>query len=281
MSRGALGVIGRLFGSAAAFFSRTREFGPVDLVAALAALGIAPGDVVMVHSGFEPRHGFRGTPMEFIDALIRAVGPQGTLVMMSMPFRGKSAHAWLSAGKPFDVRRSVSMVGIVSEVFRRRKDVVRSVHPTHPVAVWGAEVQRFTAPCGDPAPFGPRSPFGRLLELDGKVLLYGVPFQRMTFEHFIEDHMQALLPVPLYRPAERAAVIGHDRVEREMEVLTLTDEVNRCRRSRRLERALRKARALRVGRVGGASLMLGDARAMIAAVDGLVERGWRFHRRPR
>ncbi len=253
-------------------------FGPAEVVDTLRHLGVVAGDTIMVHVGFEPQHGFTGTPVELAQAFCDAVGPEGTVVMLTMPYQGISSHAYLQQGKPYDVRRSVSRVGIVTEVFRRRKDVVRSLHPTHPVAAWGAQQAEMARLSADPAPFGPDSPFGRLVRLGGKVVLYDVPFKRMTFEHYLEDHVQAVLPVPLYRPAVDVEVVDRDKTRRTVRVQTLTAEVNARRNSKALEKALRSEGLLREARLSLAPVMVADAREMQATVDARVARGWRFHR---
>ena len=61
--------------------------------AALSALGLRPGQVVMVHSSFDRFAGFTGKPSEVIQALEDAVGPEGTLLMPTLPFTGE--HPWI------------------------------------------------------------------------------------------------------------------------------------------------------------------------------------------
>ena len=56
-----------------------RSYDGRELVAALRSMGIESGDTVMLHSAFEPQHGFRGTTEDLIDAFLTAVGPQGHL----------------------------------------------------------------------------------------------------------------------------------------------------------------------------------------------------------
>jgi aminoglycoside 3-N-acetyltransferase len=229
-------------------------FGPAEVVDTLRHLGVVAGDTIMVHVGFEPQHGFTGTPVELAQAFCDAVGPDGTVVMLTMPYQGISSHAYLQQGKPYDVR------------------------PTHPVAAWGAQQAEMARLSADPAPFGPDSPFGRLVRLGGKVVLYDVPFKRMTFEHYLEDHVQAVLPVPLYRPAVEVEVVDRDKTRHTVRVQTLTAEVNARRNSKALEKALRSEGLLREARLSLAPVMVADARAMQATVDARVARGWRFHR---
>ena len=126
-----------------AWLARTfRSYGRAELLQALRQLGVAPGDTVMLHSAWSAAHGFRGSIDELIDVFAEAVGPQGHLLMVSLPFGGASID-WLERGRAFDVRRTPSMMGMVSEMFRRRADVLRSLHPTHPILARGPQAARF------------------------------------------------------------------------------------------------------------------------------------------
>ena len=49
-----------------------------------------------------------------------------------------------------------------------------------------------------PYPCGPDSPLERLLELDAKMVYFGLPFLGFTFVHYIEHQIQAELAFPLY-----------------------------------------------------------------------------------
>ena len=83
------------------FFS----YGTKELVCGLRTLGIASGDNVMLHSAFEQRRGFRGSIDELIGVFLEAVGPQGNLLMVSMPYRSSSLE-YLSKRKAFDVGKA-------------------------------------------------------------------------------------------------------------------------------------------------------------------------------
>src|SRR3989449_7833945 len=175
-------------------------FTAADLCNALQRLGVERGDFLMVHSSFDKFLGFRGGPGEAIRALQDVVGPRGTLMMPTLPFTG-SAIEYTSRDLVFDVRRTASRMGFITEVFRRGPEVVRSLHPTHSVAVWGNNVDAIVAghhvaetPCGRP------TPYGRLLEYDGKILFAGVPVSTMTFFHFVEEELEPRMPFPVFAP---------------------------------------------------------------------------------
>src|SRR5688500_18720751 len=88
-------------------------YGEADLLAALRSLGIRDGDTLMVHAGFNRLSGFKGSPSRLIDTLLEAIGSQGNLLMVSMAYMS-SAYEYLKQGKPFDVRKTVSHMGLVS-----------------------------------------------------------------------------------------------------------------------------------------------------------------------
>jgi len=172
-------------------------FTPADLQRALRQLGVAAGDVVMVHSAFDRFQGFQAGPVEVVRALQDSVGPRGALMMPTIPFQGTAVE--YARGDPiFDARQTVSRMGLITEMFRRSPGVVRSNHPTHSMAVWGhravaiiAGHERAESPCGR------LTPYGRLLDHDGKILLMGVSPSTMTFCYFVAEDLEPRLPVPV------------------------------------------------------------------------------------
>ena len=173
-------------------------FAPAQLSAALKRVGVEAGDVLMVHSSFDRFAGFSGGVMDVVDALQQAVGPAGTLMMPTIPFAG-SALEYVQSGRTFDVRRTPSMMGIVSELFRRSPGVVRSVHPTHSVAARGPGAEELLAGhhlAGTPC--GAGSPWTRLLDVHGKILLLGTDIRAMTFFHACEELLEPHMPFSLF-----------------------------------------------------------------------------------
>jgi aminoglycoside 3-N-acetyltransferase len=136
-----------------------RSFGIPELVQALRSLGVESGDALMVHSSFSSDSGFTGSPNEFIDALIEVIGPKGHLLMVSMSYMS-STYEYLQQGTVFDMRKTISYMGLLSESFRRRSGVLRSQHPTHPILALGPKANWLVGdhgkclyPCGIGSPF--------------------------------------------------------------------------------------------------------------------------------
>lgn len=254
------------------------SYDPEALVGALRRLGVAAGDAVMLHSAFEPHHGFRGTSDDAIDAFQRAIGPDGHLLMVSMPYRSSSIE-YLEKGKTFDVRRTPSGMGLVSEMFRRRPGVLRSLHPTHPVLAAGPRAAWFIAghehclhPCG------PGTPFDRLLEADGKVVFFNVGFAYFTFFHWLEHRVATRLGLPLYaEPPFDAPVVAADGTRRIVRTYVYSRAAIRRRRYDILESRLRRERVIRRTRVGATTVLAVNLRDVTECVDRMLRDGVIFY----
>jgi aminoglycoside 3-N-acetyltransferase len=257
---------------------RLFAYSEAQLEAAIASLGVQPGDAVMVHSGFAPTSGFAGTPGDVIEVLLRAVGPAGHLLMLSIPYRG-SSQGYAESDPLFDVRRTPSKVGVVSELFRRRPGVLRSLSPLHPVAVHGplaawlvADHDAALRSCGK------GTPFERFLSLNGKLLFFDAPYQSMTFMHYIEDACRDRLPVELYDPTPRAIRVRDDAGrEREVQHLVFSAAARARRHVAPVEAALRRDGALRLRRVGNSRLQCVAARDVLRCSCRLLDEGSGFY----
>ncbi|WP_412851818.1 AAC(3) family N-acetyltransferase [Ectothiorhodospira shaposhnikovii] len=236
----------------------------------------------MVHASWRPGNGFLGRPSDMVTTLKDLVGHQGLLIMPSLTYQNESSREFLARGVPMDVRRSPSQMGLLSEVFRRGKGVRRSLSPTHPLLAWGHRAEEFLVGHDEAlVPFGPQSPFGRLLEWNGKILTIDAPFSTVTFTHFLEDRIAQTLPVPLYEPEPmEGTVIDYEGVARKVPVKVLSATANRLRRDDLLEAELLKEGVLKRRRVGNTRLGLLDCRAMTEVVDHLVASGRHFFDSP-
>ena len=149
----------------------------------LAALGLQQGDTVLVHSSIKAVGEIDGGADTLLDALQETVGEEGLLVLPT--------HSWAyinDLNPTFSVERSPSCVGKLPEIFRHRPGVVRSLHPTHSVAAWGRDAAEYCAghECFD-TPCAWDSPWGRLAQRKGKILMLGCSLARKTFVHGVEE----------------------------------------------------------------------------------------------
>lgn len=257
-------------------------YGPEDVIKKLRQCGVLPGTTLIVHSSWLQYNGFRGKPADLVKAFKNAVGPEGLLVMTSMPYHNMSSAQWLAKGKPMNVRRSPSMMGLVSEVFRRSEGVVRSLSATHPLLAWGAAAEEFVAGHQNTdRPFGPDSPFAKLLDKDAIILGFDAAFSAFTFTHFVEDQITETLPIPLYEPeAVRGVVIDYEGNEVIQMVYVISAKANQLRREERLVAHLEKTASLLKGRIGNTTLTWIRAKALLRGAIELAQVGDHFFDQP-
>lgn len=244
-----------------AYLRRFRSFDARDIEKTLRNVGIKAGDVVFVHSAYNAFEGFSGKPTNVIAALETAVGPDGTLMMPSMPFTG-TALDYIAQSKSTDIRRTPSRMGILTEVLRRQKGTWRSLHPTHPVLAKGRLAEQLTTgheqaatPCGD------NSPFAKLPKVGAKILFLGTSIETMTFFHYLEEAYEAKLPAsPFTSETVQTRVKDGDRSE--IVTMRLFDpNLSRKRRIARMWPRLEQCESTRFAKVGTLTI------SVIAAVD--------------
>jgi len=258
--------------------SHFRSYGPGELLDALRSIGVEEGDTIMLHSAFRESNGFRGTPTDVADAFLTAVGESGNLIMVSLPTTGAS-YEYLNRLSVFDVRKTPSRMGLISEFFRRREGVLRSLHPSHPMLAFGPKASWIVEGhelC--PYPCGPGTPFDKAVELKGKLVFFDTGLGKMTFFHWLEHRIQDKLGVPLYH-AEPYTVPVVDRHGNSGVVRTLafSREIIDRRRDYILHAEMFRAGIVRRCRVGNTKLLAVELEDVIRCVDDMVNRGLFFH----
>jgi aminoglycoside 3-N-acetyltransferase len=177
-----------------------------EIVSGLRQLGIADGDVLLVHSSLRSFGYVEGGPEAVIDALLESAGAGGTVMVPTLTGRRKD-----SAESPpvFDVRNTPCWTGTIPETFRKRPSAIRSLHATHSVAAVGpAAVFLTSGHAKSPTPCGQDSPYLRLAELDGKVVFLGVGLNVCTLLHTVEELAQS--PYHMMPQAVAARITDYD-----------------------------------------------------------------------
>ncbi len=153
-----------------------------DLKKGFAELGLRAGMKVNVHSSLSSFGHVEGGADTVIDALMETLTEEGTLMMPSFNHGAPYQH-----GEIFDVRKTKSVSGIITDTFWRREGVRRSLNCTHPFAVWGKDADRYVANLTCEKVCEDASPIGQMYHDGGYVLLLGVDYGSNTFHHFVEE----------------------------------------------------------------------------------------------
>ncbi len=161
------------------------EFDQQRLADDIAAAGVAAGTTLIVHSSLSSIGRVAGGAPTVIRALLAVLGPRGTL---AMPAATPQCAADPEGAAPlFDRRTTPTSLGAIPEAFRTWPGTLRSDHPLESVCARGPLAPEITREHPRAFSEGPGSPFARLHELDSRILLLGVGFNRCTALHFAES----------------------------------------------------------------------------------------------
>jgi len=169
-----------------------------------AALGVATGDVILVHTAFGTVGFIAGSQQALMEGLADAVGPAGTIVMTAQTGLSDPAE-WVNPPVPeswWDViRKSIPAFdlastpsrgqGLMPEYFRTLPGVVRSDHPAVSFTARGPHAKELMAGHTLKADLGDASPLGKMVSAGAKILLIGVDYEPCTAMHLAEDRAQA------------------------------------------------------------------------------------------
>jgi len=169
-----------------------------DLISAFRATGLQEGDGVYLQSAMSRFGRIEGGPATVVAALEEVVGPQGLIAMPAFPIVG-GAQEYLASVPVFDLLRTPSRMGAVSEHFRKTPGTVRSLHPTHSICARGPGADAIVAghERAD-TPFGHGTPFPRLIERGVRALAFGTGAHVFTFFHTFEDVRPGGFPLDVY-----------------------------------------------------------------------------------
>jgi len=161
-------------------------------------LGLTEGDLVYVHSGMDGLS--LAFPFYRILFLIREViGTSGTVLFPTYPNHRISSYEYLRQGKIFDVRRTPSYTGILTEFARRQSNAVRSLHPTKSVCAIGPAAKEITATHHlSPYPYDTCSPYYKLIAGGGKIVGLGATTNYISFGYCVDDSLKEKFPVRVY-----------------------------------------------------------------------------------
>ncbi|MGH7142658.1 MAG: AAC(3) family N-acetyltransferase [Planctomycetota bacterium] len=220
----------------------------------LARLGVRRGGVLLVHASFKALSPVPGGAETVMAGLLEAITARGTLLMPAL------SYTTVTPEQPvFEQAQTPSCVGYLSEFFRTRAGTQRSLHPTHSVCAVGPQAGALlNAHRNSKTPVGEHSPFRKLRDMDGQILMLGCGLKPNTSMHGVEE----LQPPPyLYGPVVVYTVKPGDGMAFEMRLRTHGFQ-GFAQRYDRIEALLAPAGHLRKGTVAGAESFLIEAPAM-------------------
>ena len=156
-----------------------------DLMNAMTEMGLQSTDTILIHSSMKSIGEVEGGADTVLDVFMEYF-VDGLLILPT--------HTWANMSEThniYDPENEPSCVGLLTNLFRKREGVHRSLHPTHSLAAFGKDSIDFlqgedniTTPCS------PEGCYNRLRERNAKILLLGVNHSRNTYLHCVEEVLQ-------------------------------------------------------------------------------------------
>ena len=161
-----------------------KKYTTEDLVEELKKIGIKNGDNIFLHSSWDSFYNYTGSVKEMVAALSDLVGESGTIAMPAFPYTKGMKNAPV-----FNLKRTMSGAGMITEVFRRSEGVQRSRNVRHsvcakgPLADYLTKDHQLSLTC-----FDEMSPYYRICEKGFKILSLGIPpYQIGTITHVVHS----------------------------------------------------------------------------------------------
>ena len=186
----------------------------------LRALGVATGDLLVVHTSVKALGWIPGGAVAVAQALLDAVGDAGTVTVPTQTAGNSDPMAWQHPPVPedwwpvirehtpaFDPALTPSeWMGKVPEVLRTWPGARRSTHPQTSFAAVGPLAEEVVAVHDLDSQCGERSPLATLERLGARILILGATFGSCTAFHLAEYRVPGAAP----RKSDGAAVRTED-----------------------------------------------------------------------
>jgi aminoglycoside N3'-acetyltransferase len=235
----------------------------------LRRFGFFPGATIYVHTSMDKisRRVPGITPTRLMELLKELVGKEGTLMVPTFPFDGLQYH-YIQSVRVFNVQRTPSLVGLFTEVFRRSEGVVRSRHPTHPIAAWGRHSRELVAEHHLGTAFGEKSPVYKMQDWNGLVAGLGVTPKRCFTPYHVAEELHPKSHAMHYRDeyVEMVIVDGEEKFPYRIKPM----RPDRLRRYGCGERILKRERILRYERIKGLEFSSASVHEFLARSSELI-----------
>lgn len=244
----------------------------LEIFAELEKINAPRDSVVLVHSSLRAIGDTEGRGEGFLEALIDYFTADGGILCIP-------THTWANISDEskitLDLINPSTCIGTLPNIAANHHNAVRSMHPTHSMAIFGekSRVQDFAS--GEERltiPAHPSGCYGKIFENDGYILLIGVSHNRNTYLHCVEEML--CIPNRIAKEA-KSATIRHKsgKIEhRKMHPHEAVEIGDVSLRYPKYEPAFRYHNCIVDGKLGNAPLQLCNARKMKEVMELIYQR---------
>jgi aminoglycoside N3'-acetyltransferase len=238
----------------------------VELLKYLGEIGVKGGALALIHTGIDgleildeedrPQANSVAKALLLMEDLLGLVGPDGTLVMPTHAKYQTDALAGevVAESVPvYDPRRSACSVGLINELFWRKKGVKRSLFPYNMLAAFGPladELLRDNLNERKPSPHGADSGYYRISQRNGLVVSVGVPLREcITIAHVVEE-VRSDWPIKDFFAEQRYGVVQEGEIREWTVRIRRDDYAKFCYCRKKMGRDLVEEGVIHEGLVG-------------------------------
>jgi aminoglycoside 3-N-acetyltransferase len=222
-------------------------------------LGIVKGDHVAVALSFKSIGIIENGPDTLIDSLLEVIGPEGTLMMNA--HTNSFPLSEVSRDYLFDPSLTIPNTGIVPRTMLKRKNAIRSRHPTCSVVALGKLSKYLTDEHDEYSQ--PYLPFNKLAQVGGKLLCIGIDGRLVALRHEAQ-RMAGLFIVPEFWGVLYKTLKG--------EVKLFAWQLPPCtKRLPELVPLLEKAGIINRGYIGKAASVVGPVNELLEAMSSMLK----------
>lgn len=231
-----------------------------ELVSQLKKFQHIKGKIVTVHTSLKAVGEIDGGGEALLSILIDFFTGDGGILCVP-------THTWDS--EVYDRRTAYSCIGVLPRLAAAHPDAVRTLHPTHSMAVFGdrEKVKEFINYEGmADTPTNPNGCYGKLFAEDGYVLLIGVGQDKNTYLHCVEEMLDTPCRLTDYK-VERT-IIHKDGTEEKRFLYWFDDKIPDVSvYFPKFEEPFRHYGCIEDGYIGDAKVQVCSARKMYAVIE--------------
>jgi len=220
----------------------------------------AKGKIVTVHTSLKAVGEIEGDGETLLNALIEYFTENGGLLCVP-------THTWNS--DVYDRRKAESCIGVLPRLAAAHPDGLRTLHPTHSMAVFGDREKALEFVKDDAVADTPANPigcYGKIFENDGYVLLIGVGQDKNTYLHCVEEMLDTPNRLTDYK-VERT-IIHKDGSEEKRYLYWFDDKLSDVsQKFPKFEAPFRHFNCIEDGVIGNAPVQLCNARKMKEVIE--------------
>ena len=171
-------------------------------------LGLIKGDTVFIHSSLDKLN-LNFPVYNVLNILLDIVGNNGTILFPTYP--KLTSYKFLKSGQVFNIKKTISYMGLLSEFARRHTQAIRSLHPTKSVVAIGELADELTNSHHlSPYPYDINSPYYKITNYNAKIIGIGVDSTYLSCVHCADDYLKKDFPVnPYYKELFQAKCINY------------------------------------------------------------------------